>query len=240
MGTVTIAATFGAGGSVVAPEVAERLGLPLVDRAIPAELAEKLAREVELPEDEVHEGGAVARYLATAVSLSGLYVGVPLSPETRAADDRIAEGEAALRRIADGGGAVILGRAGVFVLRGRPDVLHVRLDASPEARARQVVRHEGLDEETAKRLLKANDRARLAYIRSFHPGERWEDPANYHLVLESTALPLDTCSELIVTAARALFTSLPREVGGAPGAAGGGGRGLWVGPTIWLMAHPHR
>lgn len=219
MGTVTIAATYGAGGSVIAPAVAERLGLPLVDRAIPPELAEKLAQEVELPEDEVHEPGAVARYLAAAVSLSGLYVGVPLPPEGRAADDRIAQGEAALRRCADSGGAVILGRAGVFVLRGRPDVLHVRLDASPEARARQVVRHEGLDEETAERLLRANDRARRAYIRSFHPGERWEDPDNYHMVLDSTSLPLATCVELIVTAARALFRAPAGSAKGPPPAS---------------------
>jgi hypothetical protein len=35
MSTVTIAATHGYGGSVIGPAVAERLGLPFVERAIP-------------------------------------------------------------------------------------------------------------------------------------------------------------------------------------------------------------
>ncbi|HEY0540394.1 MAG TPA: cytidylate kinase family protein, partial [Actinoallomurus sp.] len=34
-GVVTVSATFGAGGSVIGPAVAERLGKPFVDRAIP-------------------------------------------------------------------------------------------------------------------------------------------------------------------------------------------------------------
>jgi shikimate kinase len=42
MGTVTIAATYGAGGSMIGPAVAKRLKLPFVDRAIPVGLAEKI------------------------------------------------------------------------------------------------------------------------------------------------------------------------------------------------------
>lgn len=204
MGTVTIAATYGAGGSVVAPAVAQRLNLPLIDRAIPMAVAESMAHEGELADDEVKDSGRFARYLAHAVSLSGLYVGVPVPPEARGADDRIAQTEDVLRRAADAGGAVVLGRAGVFVLRDRADVLHVRLDGRPEARVRQAMAHENLDDETAERLLRDNDRARTAYIHTFYPGERWDDPLNYHLVIDSTAIPLDACVNLIVTAASGL------------------------------------
>jgi hypothetical protein len=35
-GTFTIAAAYGSGGRVIGPAVAERLGLPFVDRAIPS------------------------------------------------------------------------------------------------------------------------------------------------------------------------------------------------------------
>src|SRR5690349_21256314 len=43
MHVVTISATYGAGGSVVGPAVAERLGVPFVDRAIPTAVAGRLA-----------------------------------------------------------------------------------------------------------------------------------------------------------------------------------------------------
>jgi cytidylate kinase len=208
MSTVTIAAAYGAGGSVVAPEVAERLGLPLIDRAIPVPLAHELAGP--LAEDEHHEPGPIAQALLRAIDLSGLFVGVPVPHHHLGADERVAATEEALRRAADRGGAVVLGRAGVFVLRGRPDTLHVRLDGDEDARTRQAVSHEGLDAATAAAQLRETDRARSAYVRQFYPGERWEDPANYHLWIDSTAIGLDVCVDLIVAAARDLFARAPK------------------------------
>src|ERR1700744_5816716 len=41
---VTISATYGAGGSVIAPRLAEALGLPFVDRLISADMSQKAAR----------------------------------------------------------------------------------------------------------------------------------------------------------------------------------------------------
>jgi cytidylate kinase len=137
--------------------------------------------------------------------MSGLFVGVPLAPEELGANDHIAATERALRQAADAEGAVILGRAGVFVLRGRSDTLHVRLDGPVEARLRQAMAHEGLDEQTAREMQQEADQAREAYISHFYQGARWDDPRNYHLVLDSTAVSLDACVEVITAAARDLF-----------------------------------
>jgi len=46
------------------------------------------------------------------------------------------------------------------------------------------------------------DRARMAYVRHFYDADP-RDPDLYHLMLDSTELPLETCVELILTAARA-------------------------------------
>lgn len=207
MGSVTIAATYGAGGSVVAPAVAEKLELPLIDRAIPVSLATRMAEPLRgaLAHDEWQHSNRVIRILARAIDLSGLHVNVPVPHEGLGADETVAITEEALRQAADRGGAVVLGRAGVFVLAGRADTLHVRLDGPPAARRRQAVRHEVITEEVAASQQRDTDRARSAYVRQFYPRERWEDPANYHLVIDSTVVSLDVCVELIVSAARDLF-----------------------------------
>lgn len=44
---VTASSSFGSGGSVVAAQVAERLDWPLHNRAIPAEVAERLSVDAE-------------------------------------------------------------------------------------------------------------------------------------------------------------------------------------------------
>jgi cytidylate kinase len=223
MGTVTIAATYGAGGSVVARAVAERLSLPLVDRALPVALAHELAAPLQgaLAEDERRRPGLVGRALACVIDMSGLYVGAPLPLREPGADDRVAATEEALRQSACRGGAVVLGRAGVFVLRGRADTLHVRLDGPASARQRQAMRHEELDEATAALQRRETDRARAAYVSHFYPGERWDDPANYHLVIDSTAIPLDACVELVVVAANQLFAAGLREAAASPTTSSG-------------------
>jgi cytidylate kinase len=205
LGTVTIAASYGSGGSLIAPAVADRLGLPLLDRAIPAALATELAEPLmaALADDERHEGGLVGRLFSRAVTVSGYYQGSPIDIPNLGGDDLVANTEEVIRCAARRCGAVVLGRAGMFVLRGWPQTLHVRLDGPPEARRRQAMEHEGFDAETAARQQTATDRARAAYVRHFYRDcGRWEDPANYHMVLDSTVLSFDACVKLIVAAAR--------------------------------------
>jgi cytidylate kinase len=99
-------------------------------------------------------------------------------------------------------GGVILGRGGQVILRGRPGVLHVLLGGPSEARIRQGMEIEGVDQKTAERRQQANDRARTEYVRRSY-GVDPLDPDLYHLVLDSPALGLDTCVDLVVAASEA-------------------------------------
>jgi cytidylate kinase len=58
---------------------------------------------------------------------------------------------------------------------------------------------EGIDRETAERHLRETDRAREAYVQQFY-GADARDAGLYHLVIDSTALALDACVELIALA----------------------------------------
>jgi cytidylate kinase len=207
MGTVTIAASFGAGGSVVAPAVAARLELPFVDRAIPVGLAERLDHPLihALAEDERHHN-AVRHLLDRAVAHTGLFLGVPTPLDLLGADRHVAATEDAIRHLAEGSGGVILGRAAVFVLKGWPNVLHVHLDGPVEARRRQAMTHDRLDYDTARARQVRTDRARAAYISHFHADAGdWRDLRHYHLAIDSTAVSLDLCVDMITLAAREHF-----------------------------------
>jgi cytidylate kinase len=207
VGSVTIAATYGSGGSVIGPAVAKRLGLPFVDRAIPAALAEQIHEPlVAALADDADNTSAVGRLLSSALSYSGLFVGVPMSPEELGVVPAVTLTELGIRRLADAAGAVVLGRASVFILKDRPDVLHVRLDGNVQARRRAAMAREGLDYENAAKTQQRTDQARRAYISHYYPrAGAWDDPRHYHLVLDSTAISLDTCIEIIVRAAKDRF-----------------------------------
>lgn len=195
---VTISASYGAGGSWVGPEVAEGLGWRFVDRAIPVQVAERL--DVPIQHAEVHDEAAAPRFtrlLARLPNTSGVVV-----PEATS-DAFCRETERLLIEAADAGDVVVLGRAGAIVLRDRPDALHVRLDGAAEQRVFQGMRVEEIDEEEARRRQRTSDRARIDYVKHFYRADA-RDPRHYHLVIDSIAVPLPTCVELIVTAARAV------------------------------------
>ena len=107
--------------------------------------------------------------------------------------------EKRLKELATTTGAVVLGRGGMVVLAGRPDVLCVRLDGPVEDRIAQVVAL-GITEKEARQGQRDVDRAREAYAKVFF-NARQDDPSLYHLVLDATALSAGACVDIIERAA---------------------------------------
>jgi hypothetical protein len=208
---VTLAALYGAGGSVVAPRVAERLGVPFVGPDLPqvvagrAGLSPRIVAEVD---DEPRRGGRIANSLGRLSTLTGESGGSfeRLDLHQRTLRAHIEEYLAGCRVT----GGVVLGRGGMVVLEGVPWALHVHLGGPRQARVRQGAELSGVDEAAAARRQKKEDRARRSYVRSVY-GVDGADPSLYHLALDSTALDLELCVELIVVAAAAMV----RRPGGA-------------------------
>jgi hypothetical protein len=203
MAVVTISASYGAGGSRVGPSVAERLGGAFVDRAIPTGVAERLA--VPLSEALAHDESVrsvLERLLVHFAPAAQAFSGATPPPELLDERSYLRVTEQIIRERAHYGDVVILGRAAAVVLRDDPAALHVRLDGPPERRLEQAMRLKGVDRETAERQLRETDRAREAYVRQFYDVDA-RDAALYHLVMDSTALDLDACVELIALAAEA-------------------------------------
>src|SRR3954452_11331172 len=148
MGVVTISAAYGTAGAEVAPAVAEALGLPFHDRAIPARVAGRLGvpvQEAEANDETVVRG--LWRLVASLGTMPDPVGGVlPTSslPDARAYRQQT---ERVLAEIADGAGGVVLGRAAAMVLGERPDALHVRLDGPRDRRLAAAVARSGRTED---------------------------------------------------------------------------------------------
>lgn len=198
---VTISAGYGAGGSYVGPRVAERLGVPFVDRAIPGEVAQRLA--VPLSEAVRHDetAGSVWERFVRALAPAGIAFGARPPLEHELVDDTVYRDttEQVIRDQAAATGCVILGRAAAMVLREHPGALHVRLHGPREARIDRAMTIGGLSREEAEQRLDDNDRAREAYVQHFY-GEDARDPCLYHLAVDTSAVSLDCCVDLIVRA----------------------------------------
>jgi cytidylate kinase len=196
-----VSASYGAGGSVVAPALADRLGLPFLQRVTTSEggIAEPGRCDERLSAEEV-KATPVHRLLAHLTQ--AMPTGPTQSPpSTHHQDEQLRwHSEAGIHRLLAGGGGVILGRGAAVVL-GRDRGFHVRLDGPAERRVVQGAAIEGISEEQARDRLRAADKARTAYVRRLYRCDP-ADASLYHLVIDSTVIPLDTVTELIVAAVR--------------------------------------
>jgi cytidylate kinase len=196
---VTVSASYGAGGSVVAPALAERLGVPFLYRVTTTtgNLAEgdPCAERLAAHETEI---APVHRLLAALTQATP--TGPTQSPPSARHQDEILRrrGEEGIRRLAAEGAGVILGRAAAVVL-GKEHGFHVRLDGPADLRAAQGAAIEGISDDQARCHRDAADRARTTYVRHLYRADP-ANPRHYHLVIDSTAIPLDTVTEIILRA----------------------------------------
>jgi len=214
---VTVSASYGAGGSVVAPALADRLGVPFLNRAT------NKSGGIEGPEpcaERMVPGEAdltpVHRLLASFTQ--AMPVGPTQSPPSHHHHDQGLrhQCEQGIHRLADAGAGVILGRAAAVVL-GKGHGFHVRLDGPPELRLVQAATVEGIGLEEARRNMSTADRARMAYVRRLYRADS-ADPRYYHLVIDSTAVPLDAVTEIIMRA----LSSFPAVLAARPDATATG------------------
>jgi cytidylate kinase len=198
---ITLSALYGTGGSVIAPMLAERLGVPFMRRCAPSETpviearrwGERLSAS-EARATPVHRLLACLSHAAPA--------GPTQSPPPPHTHQRLqcGETEADIHRMAATGEGVILGRGAAVVL-GKVCGYHVRLDGPPERRVARGAAIEGIAEREARRHMRAADKARAAYVSRLY-GVDPADPSLYHLVIDSTVMPVEAVVELILMAAR--------------------------------------
>jgi cytidylate kinase len=189
----------------VAPALAARLDLPFFDRLLHGPDTRTVARVLERLSDEERNAGPPGR-VATVLGhvSSGLGLPVPdaddLNPRARIRR----EVEANIGRIARGTGGVILGRSAAVVLGKQGCAFHVRLDGPPALRCAQGAAVEGVDEALAQEHQKETDRAWRQFTEEIF-GRDPGDASLYHLMIDSTAVPLSECVGLIADAAVAAW-----------------------------------
>ena len=194
---VTVSASYGAGGAVVAPALAERLGVPFLQRATtstggssePEPCFERLGPE----EAKLTPAHRLLASLMHTVPLGPTQSPIPAYHQDESLRQYCEEG---IRRMAADNAGVILGRGAAVVL-GKNQGFHVRLDGPADLRVVQGASIEGIGPDEARRHMGTADRARDAYVRRLYRADP-TDTRHYHLVIDSTAIPLDAVTELIL------------------------------------------
>lgn len=184
---ITIGRQFGSGGHEIGKLLAKKLGIPFYDRNLVKMAAEELhitEEQAEL-EDEKKLMSIVSNYnLAT-----GGYNDFMANAEFYAPVGRnlYAVQSAIIKKLAQKGSCVIVGRCADYVLKDYPGCINVFICASKEDRKNRVMDKYHLSERKATEKMKKIDRERKYYYETYS-GKEWGSIQSHQILMNSSLL----------------------------------------------------
>ncbi len=182
---ITIEREYGSGGADIAKKVADRLGWKLWDHLLTDEIARLMDCDCKSVE-KFEEKRDPLTYRLFKAFLRGSHEGVQNVQRMKMVDaDCIREvAERVVRRAAEEGECVIVGRGSAYYLQSRRDAFHVFIYAPFEDKVRRL-QVGGKSEKAAAELAETVDRDRADFIKRYF-GVEWPDRHRFHLMINST------------------------------------------------------
>ena len=191
---ITISREFGSGGRTIGRMVAEQLGIPFYDK----ELVDQIALESGFAPKYVEEHGEHSPG-SSLFSYAFASHGVPGVMNGLSTNDFLWNIQCSvILQLADQGPCVIVGRNADYILKDRPEALHVYTFADTPYRAERIVRLYGESEKSPEtRLAEKDKRRRVNY--QHYTGRTWGQAQNYDICLDTGVLGIEQCRDIIVS-----------------------------------------
>ena len=193
---ITIGRQFGSGGRAIGEKLAEKLNVPFYDK----ELISLAAKESGINADvfnEVDEKAANSLLYSLSMGLYSFGNGFSAMGDLPVNDKLYILQHKIIRKIAEEGSCVIVGRCADYVLRDHEECVNIFFYANMEYRRQEAVKKHGIDENRAEHIISKTDKSRANYY-SFYSGQKWGAAENYDLCIDTSKLSEDKVVDLIV------------------------------------------
>lgn len=192
----TIGRQFGSGGRQIGRTLAEKLGIPYYDK----ELLAMAAKDSGLSESLFHN----ADEKPTSSLLYSLVMGnYPMASgslgfnEMPLNDQIFLIQSKTMRKVAEQGSCVLIGRCADYILRDMPEVLSIFIHAPLEERVKRVVELYNVPKDKAEDACLKNDKSRANFY-NYYSDQKWGMCRSYELALDSAALGIEGCVDAII------------------------------------------
>lgn len=187
---ITIGREFGSGGHEIGNLLATRLDIPLYDNNLIRMVAEKLdireetARAVDETTLNSFLAGFIFEPIEESSRLNGTEYVPPLTQQVYELQCDI------IRKLAERGPCIIVGRCADFVLRDHKNCINVFICADWEDRVERIAKKYDISQRKAADKIKKMDRERRNYYES-HTGQEWGSIDSHHMLLNVSRLGMD-------------------------------------------------
>lgn len=192
---ITISRQYGSGGREIGKKLAESLGIPFYDN----EIISRAAKESGFSETafEAVEDKATNSLLYSIAMGMNVFANQDVGFSGLSLDDRIFLAQSnVIRKVAEEGSCVIVGRCADYILKDHENVLNVFICADLDYRIQRSIQVDQLTPGHAAETVMKKDKSRGNYYR-YHAGERWDNVLNYDLALRSDLIGIDQTVECI-------------------------------------------
>lgn len=192
---ITISRQYGSGGRNIGKKLAKLLDLPYYDKQLIYEAAKESGINADIAKDleERPTNSLLYSYAPTSFFAASPYttnIELPLTDLLFLAQSDT------IKRFADQGSCIIVGRCANYVLRDNSDVVDVFIHRDFSERINQIAKIEGLTAKQARDLVKKTDKHRANYY-NHYTDFKWGDINDYDLCLDSGTLGEDGCADVI-------------------------------------------
>jgi cytidylate kinase len=181
---ITVEREYGAGGSLVAAELARHKGWQLLDQQLTCEIAKLAAVDEHAVARREEKCDPLLHRLAKVFWRGSYERSLPISDDKIFdADELVAHAQRVIEKKAQEGNCVIVGRGAPYILRERRDTFHVFVYGSRDQKIRRLIKLK-MSEKDASEMVDTIDRERAAFVRKYFNAE-WPCRRLYHLMLNS-------------------------------------------------------
>lgn len=192
---ITIGRQFGSGGKEIGERLAKELGIPFYDR----ELLTRAAKESGFCEEMIqnHDERPTNSFLYNLVMdtysfgyNSAAMVDMPISQKVFLAQFD------AIRKIADEGPCVIVGRCADYALSEYDNCLNIFIHGDQKCKIERIMRKYELNDQKAKEMMIKKDKQRQSYY-NYYSSKKWGRADSYDLTVNSSVLGIEGSVKLI-------------------------------------------
>lgn len=192
---ITISRQYGSGGREIGEKLAKKLEIPFYDKELITRAAKESGFSEELFENvEKKATNSLLYSIAMGMNAYGNY---DIGFTNLSLDDQVYLAQSnAIRKIAQEGSCVIVGRCADYILRDHKDTIHVFIWADLDYRKERAISLYNLPKERAEENILKIDKRRANYY-NYHASEKWGRAENYHISIRSDYVGIEKSVELL-------------------------------------------
>lgn len=192
---ITIGRQFGSGGRAVGEKLAKKLDIPFYDKELISIAAKESGLSPEIFND-VDETATNSLLYSLSTGMYSFGSGMLAMGDLPVNDKLYLLQHKIIKELAAKGPCVIVGRCADYILKDNPLCVNVFIHADIEYRKQRAVVVHNIEERRAETIINKTDKTRANYY-SFYSGQKWGQPQNYDLCIDSAKLSDDQIVDLI-------------------------------------------